>query len=120
MLSGSFGGSAFNHTQTGGHSVLLLCPEHAALLSDAGWSRSDVARELAARAWLDLDLFTERALESVVRIRRSRHFGPGVTRIPVFDAAENLHIVVAGGAGPHSTFLPSFGELSLPQVIPIR
>jgi hypothetical protein len=119
MLAGCLGGSAFNHTQTGGHSVLLLCPEHADLLAGAGWSRAGVATELARRAWIELGLFTDRALENVVKVRRARHFTAGATRIPVFDGPENLRIVVAGGAGPHSTFLPSFGEVSLPQVVPV-
>jgi hypothetical protein len=120
MLSGCVGGSAFNHTQTGGHSVLVLCPEHAGLLAQAGLSRADVARELSKRASIEVGAFTGRALENVVRVRRARHFGPGVTRIPVFDGPEFIRIVVAGGAGPHSTFLPSFGEVTVPQVVPIR
>jgi hypothetical protein len=117
MLSESLAGNATNHVLTGGTSVLVLGPEHARMLAAAGLSRRDVASELARRALVRIDSFPETVLEKIVRVRRPRHFAPGAVTMPVFESADSLLVVVAGGAGPHDAFLPSYGESSLVQAV---
>jgi hypothetical protein len=115
MLGESLAGNATNHVMTGGTSVLVLGPEHAAMLAGAGLSRRDVAAELARRARVRIDSYPETVLEKIVRVRRPQHFTPGAVTMPVFDSADHLLVVVAGGAGPHDAFLPSYGESTLVQ-----
>ena len=35
---------------------------------------------------------------------------PAQTRVPVVSSAQDLIVLVAGGAGKHSCFIPTFGE----------
>lgn len=39
--------------------------------------------------------------------------------IPIADRAEDIMIVVAGGAGPHSVFIPTFGGDTSAVTVPI-
>lgn len=81
----------------GGQTMLLLNPEHARLLAGAGWTKGDVQQFIfdAARNPRD-DL-------------RGRGIGPiwpawfdAADRVPVMPSAQDLVVVVTGGAGPAS------------------
>lgn len=90
-----------------GEYVVALCPEHAATIAAAGWTRRDVASYLFERARLPAGqlraAFAGRAwapwMESV------RDGDP----LPMTGAPDQIHVVVVGGPGKHSSVIPSWG-----------
>lgn len=86
---------------------VVLGPEHAAIIADAGWSCEDAQKYLFE---------TARAKASVFR----RHFKISSwaeaikdmdddVLMPITDDPQNIRILVAGGPGKHSCVIPSWG-----------
>ena len=96
-----------------GDTLLVLSPEHAALVGDARWTKADVRR------WL-----WERLRRPVRELLPGRDGGDGLpehvlrkfkdpahddTLVPKFRAPENIKILVAGGtAGRFSAIVPGW------------
>jgi len=110
--------------------VLALGPEHAALIAASGFSKADVRRFIHEHATVPLNRFSDEHIEN--RLRRNfpgRYAAdaPPDTPVPMFQAPELLMLLVLGGAGKHSMFIPSFGitnsvtrALTLPDGTPAR
>ena len=99
-----------------GDTFVVLGPEHARMLAQAGWRKRDIK----------LFIF-ENARKPVGRLR---HGGPpqgdsnrgllwprfvdpsdDAQMVPVVRRSEDIHVLVAGGAGgPHSVYLPGWGS----------
>ncbi len=110
-----------------GDTLLVLSPEHATIVGDAGWKKAD------ARRWL-----WERLQRPVRELVPGKDGGEGLpehvlrkfndpatdtTLIPKFRAPENLKLVVAGGtAGRFSAIVPgwTFSKASALVFRPIR
>jgi hypothetical protein len=110
------------NVQLGGGPLVLFCPEHAAILAGGGFSKSDVKRFLYETARLPAHDFPPEFLDGVVWRRRPKWFSsdhPQAT-IPLADSPDDIQIVVAGGPGPHSAVLPSFGEATCASIRAIR
>ena len=86
-----------NNSFVPGDLLVFLNPEHAAVFAAAGWTRQDLAS----------------ALHDLARISRQRVTGRGVgpirprymdalDNLPVTRSPADVHIVVAGAAGPQS------------------
>lgn len=89
-----------------GESIVVLAPEHARIIGDAGWSRRRVKEFLYTNA-----------RQSVEKLKRTGKI-PG-TVVPGDDhrfvsrglSADDIVLVVAGGtAGGHSSFIPSWSR----------
>jgi hypothetical protein len=111
-----------NNIFLGGEPTLVLCPEHAALLHRGGFTRRDVARFLYDHARTALAAFSPENVEGMLRRRRPRLFDglPGHFLVPIAEAPEHFHLIVAGGPGPHSLFMPSFGQTTRAITVPIE
>ena len=95
----------------GGEPWLALGPEHAEILSRAGLSKAEVKRRLWEGSKMPAGRMTGKDL---LRVQDSRgaelgKIGPD-TLLPVSHRPEDIHIIVAGGPGTHSTYIPSFGN----------
>ena len=95
----------------GGEPWLALGPEHAEILSRAGLSKAEVKRRLWEGSKMPASRMTGKDL---LRVQDSRgaelgKIGPD-TLLPVSHRPEDIHIIVAGGPGTHSTYIPSFGN----------
>jgi hypothetical protein len=86
-----------------GNPVLALGPEHAATIAKGGFSKRDVKAYIHEKARIPRN----RLYEGLVT-RRFPDLGEDAS-IPVTLNQEDLIIIVVGGAGKHSSFLPSFG-----------
>lgn len=106
-----------------GDTLVVLGPEHARILADAGWRKRDVRLFLYEHARKPVGLL--------------RHGGPpqgdghrglfwprfvdpqdDSQMVPVVRRPENIHIMVAGGAGgPHSAYLPGWGSAKITRKI---
>ncbi len=109
------------NVQLGGGPTLMLCPEHADILAADGFSKDDVRRALYETSRVRVEDFPPETLKGMVRHRRARYFGSEHPKagIPLADSPEEIQIIVAGGPGPHSIVMPSFGEATTVPIIPI-
>ena len=79
--------------------VVVLNPEHAQILANAGLQRADIQRELAARA------VTPRS--ALAALNPHLLLGQG-DPLPAVRNPANLLILTAGGAGLYSMVMPSW------------
>ena len=91
--------------------VVVMGPEHAKTVADGGFSKADAKRFLQEHATLPLARFSSENLERRFRTTFKDRYGtaPLDTPVPVVQRAEDLIVVVIGGAGKHSAFIPTFG-----------
>ena len=102
---------------TSGQSVLVLSPEHAAIVASTGWSKNDVRQYLFDHA--------KRSVAAMQRVRKyvpREHERQGTEAVHRGFGPEDILVTVAGGdAGGHSAFIPSWSRSrsSLMQSKPI-
>ncbi len=99
-----------NNIYFGGDPVLLISPEHADTLSKGGLTKKDVKERLFNSACTPLDRFSRDNVENVLMKRRPHLFEHGMPPcIRPMEKADDLIVLVVGGPGKHSTFVPTFG-----------
>lgn len=103
--------------QLGGGPLVVLCPEHADIVAEGGFSKQDIKRFLYENARIPVRSFPQETIDEVIRHRRGiwNSSDDPDTTIPVADHADLFEIVVTGGPGPHNVVMPSFGEASIPS-----
>ena len=88
--------------------LLILGVQHASKLAGAGYSKERVREALWELASVPADDMSPGQLRFLMeRSRRRSKIVDG--RVHVTDAPEGIGIVVAGGLGTHSQFMPSLG-----------
>lgn len=95
--------------------MVILSPEHAALVAGGGWTRQDVQQYLYHRASRSIDDLQRGGMwdirdwpawmEAVAR--------QSTNRLSVVRRPEDIAVLVAGGPGKHSVVIPSFGATRL-------
>lgn len=97
--------------RTSSESLILLCPEHAQIIAKDGWTKGDIRR-----------FILETGRRPFGAIKRGGMFGAhgywpkwvdtsdDATMVPMHENAEDIVIVVVGGAGRHSSFIPTWGQ----------
>ena len=100
-----------NEYTHGGEPWLVIGPEHAEILKRAGLSKAEVRQRLWEISKMPAGRMTEKDLG---RVRASRsaelgEIGPD-TLLPISQRPEAIGIVVAGGPGTHSVYVPCFGN----------
>ena len=86
---------------------VVLGPEHAATIADAGWTRRDVQSYLYETARLPAGMLREAF--DVVQVRPWIEALSDDDAMPMTDHPDNIRVLVAGGAGKHSCIIPSWG-----------
>jgi hypothetical protein len=88
--------------------LLVVGPEHAAVLARDGYGKAAIREHVFRKARIPLSRFGARTVRGL-RHRRSRWFAQAgdPDHIGIADAASDIHIIVAGGAGIHSQFVPT-------------
>jgi hypothetical protein len=89
----------------------VLAPEHAHILHREGLSKRDVKQQLWERSKLSASRLSKKELGRA-QSSRSAELGP-ITRdtlLPISRAADDIHILVAGGEGTHSVAIPASGH----------
>ena len=102
--------------------LLVLSPEHAATLARDGLSKADIKQIIFEQARIPLTRFAKRTVAGL-KHRRARWFAEigDPLHIGVADRAADVNIVVAGGAGIHSQFVPtSFSYNPVSRLIRFR
>jgi hypothetical protein len=95
---------------SGGEPLIIFGPEQAAVLGTAGLSKRDVKRAFYERTRIPLQTL-DAATVALVKSRRARWFQHGEPdAVPLADSIEDVQILVAGGAGNHTVFVPTWGD----------
>ncbi len=110
-MADSMSFASSNDYWLGGEPWVIVCPEHAEILHRDGIDKA----ALRARLWEDSKMAAGRmAAKDLDRTRLSRgaELGPidADTMLPVSVRREEIGILVAGGPGTHSVYVPSFGD----------
>ena len=102
-----------------GEPVLAFGPEHAATVAEGGWSRAEVQQYLWENARFPASRLSPEFLSAV----NDRMAGGSLPRhgandlLPIADRPEEIHIIVAGGPGKHSCWMPTFGGMTRPVTV---
>jgi len=96
----------------GGEPWVVVCPEHAEIIHQSGYSKADLKRALWEQSKMRAGRMATRDFERTRYSRRGElgDIGPD-TPLPISTKPEDIGIVVAGGPGTHSVYLPSFGDM---------
>src|SRR5262249_38632856 len=95
----------FTSGVTSTKTMLIICPEHAAILSAGGYSKAAIRSELFRAARVPHGKISDENLELLAK-RRPIWFQCSESAIGVVDRPEDIWIVVAGGKGAKSAYIP--------------
>ena len=100
-----------NEYTHGGEPWLLLGPEHAEILHRGGLSKAEFRQRLWQSSKMPAGLMAAKDRQRVVD-SRTAELGPiGLdTLLPISTRPEEIGVVVAGGPGTHSVYVPCFGN----------
>lgn len=113
MIAGTIAQTGANNVYYAGEPLVLIGPEHAATIARDGFSKADVKRYLFEHARVRLGAFSPDNIR-----RRYAQFAPYLPDlspeqldrpIPVIKREDGVHVIVVGGAGKHSAYIPTFG-----------
>jgi hypothetical protein len=95
----------------GGAPWIIIGPEHAEIFALAGMDKEFVRLQLWEQSKM---LASRRSIKDFARTRDARaaelgDIGPD-TLLPVSPTPADLGIIVAGGPGTHSVYIPTFGN----------
>lgn len=112
MIAGTMATTGTNNPYYASQPVLALGPEHAATVASGGMSKADVKRWLYDHATIPLSKWSKENIERRFRRKIAAKFAdaPLDTPVHMWWNPEDLIIIVAGGAGKHSQYVPTFGN----------
>ena len=90
-----------------GEYFVALCPEHASLCADAGWSRDHVASYLFNKAQVRVG--DARAAFALLAWAPWQQRLADDDMVSMTEHPNNIKVFVVGGAGKHSSVIPSWG-----------
>ncbi len=111
VIAGTMRHPPSNEYVHGSEPWLVLAPEHAEILHDAGLTKAEVKRRLWEESKMRAGVM---AAEDFGRTQASRTaelgpIGPD-TLLAISQRAGDIRIIVAGGPGGHSVYIPCFGN----------
>jgi hypothetical protein len=91
--------------------VAVLGPEHAKTVAQDGYSKMDVKKFLQSHGQLPLGKFSKENIERRLRVKIADRLAnaPLDALVPMVQRAEDLIVIVIGGAGKHSAYIHTFG-----------
>jgi hypothetical protein len=107
MVTGSMRTAGMNNNYYDSDLLIILGPEHAAVISRDGFSRPDVQRYVCDHAQTPLEFFSDANIER--RLRTKFPQLSSMTAIPAVRNPDRVLLAIVGGPGRHSMFVPSFG-----------
>jgi hypothetical protein len=100
-----------NNIYLGGDPLVVLGPEHAATVASSGWSKDDFKRALWERACVPLGRLSPENIERFATVYPEGFKDrPAATLAPIARDWRDVMVIVAGGAGKHSVYIPTFGS----------
>ena len=120
-IAGAMGQAGSNNILGKGEPVLAFGPEHAATVAEGGYSREDVQNYLWENARYPAAKLSPEFLREVNVRMAGGNLPPHAPDelLPISDKPEEIHVIVAGGPGKHSSWMPTFGGLTRPVTVEI-
>jgi len=109
-----------NNLYSQGHPVLVLGIEHAGFFAAAGWTKLDLQTALFERARQPWGLVKNRGKSKGPRFPDFVDRNDDNSMVPIIREPRDLVVVVAGGAGGKSMFLPTAGGQTLSVSKPVE
>lgn len=110
-IAGTIASVGCNHSYLGGEILLVIGPEHAEVMARDGFSKDDVRQFLLEHAIIPGDHISEAQGQAIARRLPERFLGHDWREgVRMLSGPDDLMLVVAGGPGRHSNFIPSFGN----------
>jgi len=112
MIAGTMAITGSNNAYYAGQPVLAFGPEHAATAASGGMTKAQVKQWLYDHATLPLSKFSSEGIERRFRRKLADQFGnaPLDTPVHMWAKPDDLIVIVTGGAGKHSQYVPTFGN----------
>jgi hypothetical protein len=111
-VAGAMGQAGSNNLLGAGWPLLSLGPEHAATIAGDGFTKRQVKEFLFEHARFPLAALGAEYRRYQIE-RRGARDAPD-TMLPIVRAAEDISVIVVGGAGKHSSWQPTFGDGTRP------
>ena len=119
-IAGTLATPGTNNIYLGGEPLVVLGPEHAALIARDGFSKQDIKSYLFEKARLPVSYLSKGNLERFQKNHPDRFGTLGMSdNIPLVDEPEEIIVIVAGGMGRHSAIIPTFGGHTRAVTVPI-
>ncbi|MPZ42994.1 MAG: hypothetical protein GEV05_06270 [Betaproteobacteria bacterium] len=112
MVSGTLAITGHNNVYYRSEPLVALGPEHARTIAAGGYSKADVKRYIFEHATVPLGRFSRRNYERRLLVNFPGRYddAPPETPVPPCQSADDVMVIVLGGAGKHSMYIPTFGE----------
>ena len=112
MTAGTMTITGSNNAYYAGQPCVAFGPEHAQTVAGGGLSKAHVKQWLFERATLPMGRFSKEGIERRFRRKLSDQYANAPLDAPVrmFAKPEDLIVIVTGGAGKHSAYIPTFGN----------
>jgi hypothetical protein len=112
MCAGTIANTGSNNAYYDGQPVMAFGPEHAQTVASGGMKKADVKKWLWEQATIPLSKWSKESIERRFRRKLADKFAtaPLDTPVHMWGNPEDLVIVVTGGAGKHSQWVPTFGN----------
>jgi hypothetical protein len=112
MAAGTITITGSNNAYYAGEPCLAFGPEHAQTVAGDGFSKADVKRWLYEHATLPMSRFSKEGIERRFRRKLPDQYSsaPLNAAVRMFQKPEDLIVIVTGGAGKHSAWIPTFGN----------
>ena len=107
-VAGAMGQAGSNNLLGWGGPLLALGPEHAATIARDGYSKAAVKAFLLEHARFPLARLGREYQQQ--QIERHGAIDAPDTMLSIVKRAEDISVIVAGGAGKHSCWQPTFGD----------
>jgi hypothetical protein len=111
-VAGAMGQAGSNNLLGWGWPLLSLGPEHAATIARDGYSKKAVKEFLFEHARFPLARLGREYQQQ--QIERHRAVDAPATMLSIVRQADDLSVIVVGGAGKHSCWQPTFGDGTRP------
>jgi len=102
IVAGAISITGANNAYTGGETLLALGPEHAATIADDGFGKREIREWLHQNARIPLERYPHATM-----MERFEKIPDGP--VPMLVDPDLLMIIVLGGPGKHSSWVPTFG-----------
>ena len=111
MVAGTMAITGANDVYYAAQPLVVFGPEHAATVAAEGYSKADVQRFLFENARLPLGKFSPENIDRRFRVLFDARYANAKIDdlIPVVQRPQDIAIIVLGGAGKHSAYIPTFG-----------
>lgn len=99
---------ACNNAYLYGQPTIAFGPEHAAILAAGGYTKQAIKAHVFEHARIARDDWLRGGMAGMFADRF-----PDEARVPIIARPDDLIVIVVGGFGRHSCWLPTFGETTL-------